>query len=189
MRSKPEPSSVVHRNLEAGLLQPHRAPDLGNRFPDTGTSTASDKQPIQEHQALLKPASANQTHLPPAMARGARSPATTPQNVQQDLADVGLCYAIAGLPAIVAIFTLVFVYKGDVGDGVTSWMLFCLFTNSITWGCTAAIISNCKDPYAKALLSFFGVVVWTLICGMFVPARIRQDMSSLYTIGGNATTN
>ena len=189
MRSKPETSSIVHRNLEAGLLQPRHAPDRGNGFPDTGTSIATDKQPTQEGQALLSPASAHQTHLPPAMAKGTRRPAATPQNVQQDLGDVGLCYAITALPAIVAIFTLVFVYKGDVGDGVTSWMLFCLFTNSITWGFTAAIISYCNCPYAKALLPFFGVVVWTLICGMFVPARIRQEISPPCMTGGNATTN
>ena len=190
MRSKPETSSIVHRNLEAGLLQPRRAPDIGNRFPDTGTSIRTDEQQIKEDQALLTPTSAHQTRLPPAMDRGARSPAATPRNVQQDSEGYPVeLYATVALPAIVAIFTLVFVYKGDVDDGVTSWMLFCLFTNSINWGFTSAIISNCKDPYAKALLPFFGVVVWTLICGMFVPARIRQDMSSLCTIGGNATTN
>lgn len=201
MKSKPETSSIVHHDLEVGFPQPRRAPDLKHPFPDTGTSIATDEQPTKEDQALLTPVSTvqphpaptsnNETRLAPAMNSGPWSPAATPQNVQQGSEDfpVELCYAIAALPAIVAIFILVFAYKGDVGDGMTSWILFCLFTNSINWGFTTAIISYCKDPYAKALLPFFGVVIWTLTCGLFVPACNRQEITPLCMTRGNATTN
>ena len=163
MKSKPGTSSTVHHDLEAGLPQARYSQSLKTPSTATATSIATDNPQATEDQVLLTssstaktnlaPASNNQPLQAPAMDRGAPRPAGTVQTTRQRSDEIPTAGAslIIAVPAMVALIILLFGYDAKICTSTGGWMLFTLFSTSISSGLTAALISSCSDPDTKKL--------------------------------------
>ena len=199
MKSKPGTSSTVHHDLEAGLPQARYSQSLKTPSTATATSIATDNPQATEDQVLLTssstaktnlaPASNNQPLQAPAMDRGAPRPAGTVQTTRQRSDEIPTAGAslIIAVPAMVALIILLFGYDAKICTSTGGWMLFTLFSTSISSGLTAALISSCSDPDTKKLIPLVAIFFWTLLCGLFAPACVRQDISPQSVTGGNTT--